>query len=132
MTHANRVSLEARTLGIQLIEELSGGDVHAMLFAENNFVDNNLDTSGQPYLSVFGNMTAGNHVAINRDGQNRTRLDVTLDERIISLLDLPPGLPQALSGERSINVGGSWEIVAGSWNTHSPIVDNYTQQGNGY
>ena len=110
----------------------TGGDVHAMLFAENDFVDNNLDTSGQPYLSVFGNMTAGNHVAINRSGQNRTRLDITFDERIVSLQDLPPGLPQAPSGERSIMVLGDWTRIIGTWSSHSPLANIGSQQSSGY
>lgn len=99
----------------------TGGDVHAMLYAENNFVDVNLDTVGQPYLSVFGTMSAGNQVAINRDGPRRTRLDVTLDERIVERRFLPPGLPQALSGQRSISVAGSWELVPGTWYSRSPL-----------
>jgi len=97
----------------------TGGDVHAMLYAENNFVDNNLDTSGQPYLSVFGNMTAGNHVDIDREEPGRTRLDVTLDERIRRQEDLPPGLPPALSGQRTIYASEGWSRIAGTWSTPS-------------
>lgn len=102
----------------------TGGDIHAMLYAENNFVDNNLNTAGQPYLSVFGNMTAGNLVNINRGSlsASRTRLDVTLDERIVARRNLPPGLPQALSGQRSISVTGAWEVVKGTWYTQSPLL----------
>ena len=99
----------------------TGGDIHAMLYAENNFVDNNLDTSGQPYLSVYGSMSAGNHVALNRGGDERTRLDVTLDERIVNSMDLPPGLPQAQTGQRSINIQGSWSVIRGSWSTASAL-----------
>lgn len=99
----------------------TGGDIHAMLYAENNFVDNNLDTTGQPYLSVFGNMTAGNEVNIKRDGPRRTRLDVTLDERIVQQRMLPPGLPAGIAGQRQIGVPGAWEVVRGSWYSHSPL-----------
>jgi len=99
----------------------TGGDIHAMLYAENNFVDNNLDTSGQPYLSVYGSMSAGNQVALNRGGDERTRLDVTLDERIVNSINLPPGLPQAQTGQRSINIEGSWSVIRGSWSTASAL-----------
>ncbi len=95
----------------------TGGDVHAMLYAENDFKDNNLDTSGQPNLSVFGNMTAGDQVIINRSGSNRTRLDITLDERIRNGYSLPPGLPPALSGERQLHVSEGWGRIPGSWDT---------------
>lgn len=99
----------------------TGGAIHAMLFAENNFVDNNLNTAGQPYLSVFGNMSAGNQVSLNRNGTLRTRLDVTLDERIVDRTNLPPGLPQALSGQRSISVTGSWVVMRGTWRTYTVL-----------
>jgi len=97
----------------------TGGDIHAMLYAEADFVDNNLDTSGQPYLSVFGNMSAGNHVDINRSGSGRTRLDVTMDDRIRNRIDIPPGLPPALSGERYVGVATAWGLVSGTWQSYS-------------
>jgi len=94
----------------------TGGAIHAMLYAENNFVDNNINTSGQPFISVFGNMSAGNHVDIMRSGSNRTRLDVTLDERIRGGSIIVPGLPHPVSsGERSITLDTQWGMVAGSW-----------------
>ena len=100
----------------------TGGDIHAMLYAENDFVDNNLDTSGQPYLSVFGNMSAGNQVRINRsDSGTRTRLDVTLDERINDGDLLPPGLPGAAYGERSLSVADEWGLASGTWSSHSAL-----------
>ncbi|NCD34181.1 MAG: hypothetical protein EOL87_12310 [Spartobacteria bacterium] len=100
----------------------TGGDIHAMLYAENDFVDNNLDTTGQPYLSVFGNMSAGNQVRINRTaGHQRTRLDVTLDERINSGAMLPPGLPGAASGQRNIATAEEWGLVAGTWHGFSRL-----------
>jgi len=99
----------------------TGGDIHAMLYAENDFVDNNLDTEGQPYLSVFGNMSAGNHVALNRSGPRRTRLDVTLDERIRDGIDVPPGLPNPVQGQRSVFREVGWEPEAGSWASYSRL-----------
>jgi len=38
-----------------------------LLYAENNFYDNNLDEEGAQHFEIYGNMTAGNQVAINRD-----------------------------------------------------------------
>jgi len=99
----------------------TGGDIHAMLYAEDDFVDNNLDTAGQPHLTVFGNMTAGDQVRINRGGAHRTRLDVTLDERIVSREWIPPGLPSAGVATRRITVVNSWSMVAGSWHSHSTL-----------
>ena len=99
----------------------TGGDIHAMLFAENDFVDNNLNTSGQSHLTVFGNMTAGNHVALNRSGSDRTRLDVTLDERILDQEDMPPGLPAALAGQRTLSVPTTWTVIPGTWVSYSNL-----------
>lgn len=100
----------------------TGGDIHSFLYAENNFVDNNLDEEGQPFLSVFGNMTAGNHVLIDRSPPGRTRLDITLDQRIIhDRVNLPPGLAPALSGERAIIIDEEWAAVIGSWEAFSPL-----------
>jgi len=99
----------------------TGGDIHAMLFAENDFVDNNLDTTGQPYLSVFGNMTAGNHVDIDRSAPGRTRLDVGLDERIREGVDVPPGLPPSLSGQRQVYTESGWEPDTGTWSSYSRL-----------
>ncbi len=93
----------------------TGGSIHALLYAENNFVDNNLNTASQPYISIFGNMTAGNQVRINRSGSYRTRLDVTLDERIRSGTVIVPGLPHPLGSQRSIMVDTAWHMVPGTW-----------------
>ena len=38
-----------------------------MLYAENDFVDKNINTVDQQYISIFGNMTAGNQVRLNRE-----------------------------------------------------------------
>lgn len=102
----------------------TGGSIHAMLYAENNFIDNNLDTTGQPYLSVFGNMTAGNQVALNRSTQSghiRTRLDVTLDERIRNGAVIVPGLPHPVGSQRSIILTTAWHRVPGTWSSWSML-----------
>ena len=38
-----------------------------MLYAENNFYDNNLDEEGSQHFEIYGSMTAGNQIRINRD-----------------------------------------------------------------
>jgi len=41
--------------------------LESLLYAENNFYDNNLDEEGSQHFDIYGNMTAGNQVRINRD-----------------------------------------------------------------
>ena len=68
--------------------------MHAFMYAENNFYDNNLSASGSAKVAVYGNMTAGNHVAINRDyGRQHSKLTVNYDGRIASGDLEMPGLP---------------------------------------
>ena len=78
--------------------------MHAYLYAENDFLDNNLDASGSREVVLHGNMTAGNHVDIQRDffknnGQvEHSRLEINFDERAsLDTISLP-GLPEAQSG----------------------------------
>ncbi len=100
----------------------TGGSIHAMLYAENDFVDNNINSTDQQFISVFGNMTAGNHVRLNRqvgEGTYRTRLDVTLDERIRNGEITAPGLPHPEVGQRSIHIDTAWHLVPGTWRTWS-------------
>ena len=101
----------------------TGGSIHAMLYAENNFIDNNINTYGQPFISIFGNMSAGNQIQLNRagTGSNRTRLDITLDERIKDGKIIVPGLPHPVGVERSIQLDSAWRQVPGTWNSWSPI-----------
>jgi len=102
----------------------TGGSIHAMLYAENNFVDKNLDTSGQPFISIFGNMSAGNQIRLNRTNSgssNRTRLDVTLDERVREGRIIVPGLPHPVGGDRSIQVDTAWKMLSGSWKSWSML-----------
>ncbi len=96
----------------------TGGSIHAMLYAENDFIDNNLNTVDQQFISVYGNMSAGNHIRLNRttgSGQYRTRLDVTLDERIRDGSLTAPGLPPPVGTQRSIQLDTAWRIVPGTW-----------------
>jgi len=102
----------------------TGGSIHAMLYAENNFIDNNLNTSGQPFISIFGNMSAGNQLRLNRQdsaGYLRTRLDVTLDERIKDGEIIVPGLPHPIGNQRSIQIDTAWHILPGTWKSWSML-----------
>ncbi|MFO7535319.1 MAG: hypothetical protein R6X19_06515 [Kiritimatiellia bacterium] len=102
----------------------TGGSIHALLYAENDFVDNNLNTADQSFISVFGNMTAGNQVRLNRPtgaGQYRTRLDITLDDRIRDEKASVPGLPHPACFQRGITSQSNWELVPKTWSAFSPI-----------
>ena len=99
----------------------TGGSIHAMLYAENNFIDNNLNTADQAFISVFGNMSAGNLVNINRSGSKRTRLDITLDERIRNGEIIIPGLPHPVGSQRSIFLDTAWHLVPGTWSSWSML-----------
>ena len=66
----------------------------AFMFAENNFYDNNLSSSGSADVIVNGNMTASDQVLINRDwGTQHSRLEVNFDDRIMNGTLSMPGLP---------------------------------------
>ncbi len=84
----------------------------AFMYAENNFYDNNLSASGSAEVTVVGNMTAGNQVAINRDwGDQHSKLTIEFDDRISAgELDLP-GLPGVNSASEGYVVV-SWREVA--------------------
>jgi hypothetical protein len=77
--------------------------MEAFMYAENDFHDTNLSASGSAKVTVYGNMTAGNHVDIKRDfGSQHSKLTVLFDDRIsIGALDMP-GLPGVDEG------GSSW------------------------
>jgi len=102
-------------------------EINGFLYAENNFIDENLDAGGSAEFFINGIMTAGNHVAINRDfsGEghwegpypNRrwvpdpdaetyhAKMIIDLDERVFSGDLLLPMLPE-------INPGtGEWVIL---------------------
>ena len=102
----------------------TGGSIHAMLYAENDFVDNNLNTVDQAFISVFGNMTAGNRIRLNRtsgSGLYRTRLDVTLDERIRNGEVIIPGVPHPIGSQRSIFLDTAWHKMPGTWSSWSRL-----------
>lgn len=102
----------------------TGGSIHSLLYAENDFVDNNLNTVDQGYISVFGNMTAGNQVRLNRSTSNaryRTRLDVTLDERVRDGEVVVPGLPYPVGVQRSIMFNTAWQPISGTWSSFSHL-----------
>ena len=85
----------------------------AFMYAENNFYDNNLSASGSAEVEIFGNMTAGNQVAINRDfGDQHSKLTVNFDDRIISGALEMPGLPP--------NSWGGDEYTLVSWREVPP------------
>lgn len=82
--------------------------MQAFLYAENNFYDYNLDAAGSKKVELFGNMTAGNHVAIKRDfvqkggGVVHSKLSVSFDDRLSTGALVLPGIP----GPIDSGVGG--------------------------
>jgi hypothetical protein len=82
--------------------------MHAFMYAENNFIDKNLNATGSARVTVYGNMTAGNKVDIQRDyGNQHSKLTVNYDGRI-SMGDLDmPGIPTADEAG-----GGLWTFKA--------------------
>lgn len=92
----------------------TGGASHGMYYAQNDFLDANL--AAQANLSIFGNMSAGDLVSLMRsNATQRTRLDVTLDDRIRSGTVIVPGLPHPIANQQAINLPTAWDIVPGSW-----------------
>ena len=93
----------------------------AYLYAENNFHDVNLSATGSARVELFGNMTAGNQVKIERDfgvkvGKleviQHSRLTVDFDERVAEgRLDLP-GLPRTPGPAGAAFDVLSWREVA--------------------
>ena len=97
--------------------------MYAFLYAENNFHDVNLSATGSAKVELYGNMTAGNQVKINRDytvtsgsdGRTTTvqhsKLMVDFDERIAAgELDMP-GLPKSTGGDSASYEVLSWREV---------------------
>ncbi len=71
----------------------------AYMYAENDFLDNNLSASGSATVTIDGIMSAGNHVAINRDfGTQHSRLTMNFDDRVSNDALLLPGLPTGTAG----------------------------------
>ena len=87
--------------------------MHAFMYAENNFYDQNLDASGSQHVLVHGNMTAGNQVLIERDyGRSHTKMVVDFDDRIsVGDLDMP-GLPTTNGDDNVPFVLTAWRRIA--------------------
>ena len=96
----------------------------SLLFAEGNFIDKNLDRSGNAEVILRGNMTAGDQVAIDRDFEHNngtvahTKLDLSFDPRQANgTLDLP-GVPVGadhpvgyrIASWREVHVPESFEV----------------------
>ncbi len=91
-------------------------EMHAFMYAENDFYDVNLDATGSANVRVTGNMTAGNHVSIDRDydtgsGIQHSQLIVDFDPRIVHKDVEPPGMPVTSGGESGLSIV-SWREVA--------------------
>jgi len=82
--------------------------MHAFMYAENNFIDKNLSATVSAQVTVFGNMTAGNKVDIQRDyGKQHSKLTVNYDGRIsMGELDMP-GIPTS-----NDDGNGAWTFQA--------------------
>ncbi len=84
--------------------------MNAYLYAENNFYDNNLSSNGSSEVVLNGNMTAGNHVDIQRDyvdshgNVEHSRLEVNFDDRLSQGTIQLPGLPDAVLGLGGLKV----------------------------
>ncbi|MSR62501.1 MAG: hypothetical protein EXS08_08655 [Planctomycetes bacterium] len=94
--------------------------MYAFLYAENNFLDTNLSATGSAKVELFGNMTAGNQVKINRDftttvnGKKviqHSKLTVDFDERIANGELKMPGLPKNTADEANDFTILSWREV---------------------
>ena len=91
--------------------------MQAFLYAENNFYDNNLDENGSATVTLDGNMTAGNHVDINRDfvdgdgNVQHSKLTVDFDNRISTGALVLPGIPDGTGGTAGFRII-SWREVA--------------------
>ncbi len=88
--------------------------MYAFMYAENDFYDINLDKTGSSIVEVYGNMTAGNRVLIDRDfGTTHTRLYVNFDERIAAGdLDMPMLPLQSGAEPTGFKVQGWWHAGA--------------------
>lgn len=107
-------------------------EINAFLYAENNFVDENLDAGGSAEFRIYGTMSAGNHVLTNRDFAGsghwegayphrywvpdpgvetyHSRMVVTLDDRIFTGELVLPGLPEQHIGDGHYTIIGWREV----------------------
>lgn len=87
--------------------------MEAFMYAEGNFYDNNLGTSGSSTIEVYGVMTALDQVAINHgSGRNRTKLDLEFDSRIRDGDLVLPGVPEQVinTGRRTFDWVAKFEV----------------------
>ena len=86
--------------------------MNAFMYAENNFYDLNLDQSGSAHVTLNGNMTAGNHVEVERDyGSSHTKLSVHFDDRISTGELEMPNLPLGGGQDGAEYLVVSWRRV---------------------
>lgn len=84
----------------------------AFLFAENDFVDNNLSATGSARVTVNGNMTAGDQVRIHRDfGTQHSKLTVNFDDRLVTGELVLPGLP-GINPNEELWTLATWREIA--------------------
>jgi hypothetical protein len=84
----------------------------AFMFAENDFVDNNLSATGSARVTVNGNMTAGDQVRIHRDfGTQHSKLTVEFDDRLVTGELVLPGLPGTNPGNE-VWALATWREIA--------------------
>ena len=69
-------------------------DLSSFLYAENDFIDSNLNAAGSQQFRIKGTMSAGDHVRINRDaGGTHSKMTVDWDRRVSDGTLNLPGLP---------------------------------------
>jgi len=90
------------------------------MYAENNFYDNNLVSTAGGSIQLFGNMTAGNQVKINRDyvvtkkGKKtiiHTKMGIDFDDRLVTGELSLPGIPETYAEEGSEMTVLTWREV---------------------
>lgn len=88
-------------------------EMDAFMYAEGNFFDSNLGTTGSSTVAVRGMMSAGNQVAIDHGtGALRTKLDIQFDPRVRDRDLSLPGLPETRLGgvRRSFDWLAEYEV----------------------
>lgn len=105
-------------------------EMNAFMYAENDFIDINLDKSGSQSVSLYGNMSAGNVVDIQRDyGAKHTKLVVEFDERIMDGSLDQPGIPGSTSGDDLVGLQLlSWRLLA-NYEDAPTFEDNGADEG---
>ncbi|MCP3920279.1 MAG: hypothetical protein GY711_32535 [bacterium] len=94
-------------------------EMEAYMYAENNFFDYNLNSSGSAEVKVMGTMSAGNQVSIERDYTyyrrrrwytQHSKLEVEFDSRLSDGTVSLPGIPS--QGEADSFEVAYWREVA--------------------